>query len=276
MADAPGDQDDHLAVNRSLWDERVAHHRSSAFYDTDGVIAGTHDPLRPFEIEEVGDVDGRQLLHLQCHFGLDTIAWARRGAVATGLDFSGEAIAAAAEVAAAAGVVARFVQADVYDAPVALGGETFDIVYTGLGALNWLPDIGRWATTVAALLRPGGILYLAEFHPFVHVFADEDRTVTYGYFDPGPLRWADAGTYTDVADGAALDHDESIEWQHTIADVLEAVIAAGLTVESFREHDHTLFPRWPDLVPGPGGRYDLPDGTPSLPLMYSLRARLRA
>lgn len=261
-----------LEVNRRLWDERVAHHVDSRFYDTAGFVAGTHDPLRPFEADELGPVDGLDLVHLQCHFGLDTLAWARRGARVTGLDFSGEAVAAARRVATEAGLEAEFVEADVYDAPAALGGRTFDVVYTGFGALIWLPDLAGWAEVVRALLRPGGRLYLAEFHPITHVFSWQERTLAHGYFDRGPHRWEDEGTYTDTEDGARFEHTESVEWQHPLADVLAAVLGAGLVLDAFHEHDFTLYPRWPDLVAGPGGRYELPAGEPSLPLMFSLLA----
>lgn len=262
-----------LEVNRQLWDERVAHHVASSFYDTAGFVAGTNDPLRPFEGDELGPVDGLDLVHLQCHFGLDTLAWARRGARVTGLDFSSEAVAAARRVAAEAELDADFVAADVYDAPTALGGRTFDIVYTGFGALIWLPDLPAWATVVRDLLRPGGCLYLAEFHPITHVFGWQDRTIEQGYFERGPFRWDDEGTYTDTDDGARFEHTASVEWQHTLGDVLSAVLGAGLVVELFHEHDFTLFPRWPDLVREPAGRYVLPSGEPSLPLAYSMRAR---
>lgn len=262
-----------LELNRRLWDERVAHHVGSRFYDTEGFVAGTNDPLRPFEIEEVGPVDGLDLVHLQCHFGLDTLAWARRGARVTGLDFSGEAVVTARSIAERVGIDAEFVEADVHDAPAALGRRTFDLVYTGLGALIWLPDVMAWAEVVRDLLRPGGRLYLAEFHPITHVFDDGERTVVRDYFDRGPQLWDEEGTYTDTDSGARFEHTESIEWQHTIGDVLSAVLAAGLVLESFHEHGFTLFPRWPDLVPGPGGRYDLPPGAPSVPLIYSLAAR---
>ena len=127
-------------------------------------------------MEELGDLSGRTLVHPQCHFGLDTLSLARAGARATGLDFSDPAVAAARELAARTGIQAEFVQANVYDAVDALGGRRFDVVYTGLGAINWLPDIKAWASTMAALLAPGGTFYLAEFHPFSDVFADDDHT----------------------------------------------------------------------------------------------------
>ena len=263
-----------LELNRRLWDERVAHHVGSRFYDTEGFVAGTNDPLRPFEIEEVGPVEGLDLVHLQCHFGLDTLAWGRRGARVTGLDFSGEAVETARRIAERTGIDAEFVESDVYDAPAALGGRTFDVVYTGFGALNWLPDLGAWAQVVHDLLRPGGRLHLAEFHPITHVLDDGDRNrVVRDYFDDSPQRWDDEGTYTDVGEDATFEHNESIEWQHTIGEVLSVVLDTGLVLESFHEHDFTLFARWADMVPGPGGRYDVPEGAPKLPLTYSLAAR---
>lgn len=140
--------------------------------------------------------------HLQCHFGLDTLSWARHGASVTGLDFSGPAVEAARRIAAEVGLAAEFVQADLYDAPQALRGHRFDIVYTGLGALNWLPDVRRWAAVVASLLQPGGFLYLSEFHPFVHVFGEHDFTIEYDYFH-GRLEFDEPGTYADLRAGRA-------------------------------------------------------------------------
>ncbi|MDQ3636616.1 MAG: class I SAM-dependent methyltransferase, partial [Actinomycetota bacterium] len=168
-------------TNKASWDERVPIHVGGEFYGVEGFRAG-EEHLRPFELEEMGDVSGKELLHLQCHFGKDTLSWARHGARVTGLDFSAPAVEAAGKLAAEIGIEAEFVRSDVYEANEALGGRTFDVVYTGLGALNWLPDITRWAGVVAGLVRPGGFLYLAEFHPFANVFGDDDLTVEHDYF----------------------------------------------------------------------------------------------
>ena len=259
-----------LETNRANWDERVPIHVAGEFYDVEGFRAG-HERLRPFEIAEVGDVAGKDLVHLQCHFGIDTLSWARRGARVVGLDFSGPAVEAARRLAAELGLDATFVESDVYDAVGSLDGRTFDVVYTGLGALNWLPDIGRWAGVVADLLRPGGFLYLAEFHPFSRVFGDEDLTVTYDYFQDAPEVWDEPGTYADL--GAETVNNLTYEWLHTLGDVLSAVVSSGLTLELLHEHDYTLFPQWPFLKKSGFDTYRLPEGTPSLPLMYSLRAR---
>lgn len=259
-------------LNQDWWDERVPLHVASTFYGKDRFLT---DPgastLRPFEIDEVGDVAGRSLVHLQCHFGLDTLSWARRGARVTGLDFSPVAVAAARETAALAGLQARFVVADVYDAVAALGGDTFDVVYTGLGALLWLPDLPRWAQVVAALVEPGGVLYLAEFHPIHEVIADDDLRVERSYFHDGPRVWDEPGSYADLS--AQTHSNRTHEWTHGLGEVVSSLVAAGLVVDHLHEFDYTLFPRWPFLVRDPeSGAYRMPDDRPSLPLMYSLHA----
>jgi SAM-dependent methyltransferase len=265
-------RDAHRELNRRWWDERVPIHVRSEFYDVEGFLAGG-ESLPPFAPEEVGGVAGKRLLHLQCHFGLETLSWARRGASVAGLDFSAPAIEAANRLASETGLDGRFVAADLYDAVAALGGERFDIVYTGLGALNWLPDLRRWAEVVRSLLADRGSLYLAEFHPFTDVFADSDLTVEADYFhDPAGVRIEDeGGTYADLE--ARTTHNATHEWAHPMADVLGVVLDADLRLELFCEHDYTLFPRWPHLVAEPGGIYRQPEGSPRLPLMYSLRAR---
>ena len=268
--------DPRLTTNRAWWDERVPIHASGGFYDVEGFRAGG-STLDPFEVEEAGDVSGKRLVHLQCHFGLDTLSWARRGASVVGLDFSAPAVEAANALAADTGLDARFVTADVYTAPDALGGERFDIVYTGLGALNWLPDLRRWASVVASLLVTGGFLYLVEFHPFTWVFGDDDLSVVLDYFhDPAGSRFDEPGTYADL--DAETSHNVTLEWNHPISDVIGALLGAGLRLEIFNEHDHTHFPRWPELEVDRDARevgdvYRPPAGFPRLPLIYSLRAR---
>ncbi|MGP3917181.1 class I SAM-dependent methyltransferase [Nonomuraea sp. 10N515B] len=259
---------DYLTTNRANWNARVPIHVASDFYDVEGFKASGRSVLRPFEVAEVGDVSGRRLAHLQCHLGLDTLSWARLGAEVTGLDFSSDAIHHARRIAAEGGIRARFVTADVYDAAEALG-ETYDIVYTGIGALVWLPDLTRWAETVAALLNPDGFLYLAEFHPFADILDDETGTkVTHDYFASGPHVWDEPYTYTG---GELSEHRTSVQFQHGLGEVVSAVAAAGLRVEFVHEHDHTLFRRYATLS-NDGTGYRLPEGAPKIPLMYSLRA----
>jgi SAM-dependent methyltransferase len=261
---------DYLAINRVNWNDRVPIHVASDFYDVAGFKAGS-DPLRDFEIEEVGDVAGKSLAHLQCHFGLDTLAWARRGAQVSGLDLSDKAIETATALAQECGLKARFVPADVYDAPTALG-DTYDIVYTGIGALVWLPDMRRWAEVVATLLKPGGFLYLSEFHPFSDMLDNATgSTVTFDYFRTDPQIWDEPYTYTG---SEKLTNTTSVEFQHTLGEVISALAAAGLRIDFLHEHDRTLFKRFESLE-ARDGNYRLPEGRPRVPLMFSVKASRR-
>lgn len=258
-----------LERNRDGWNERVPIHVASDFYDVDGFKAGRSD-LRSYELKDVGSVRGKDLVHLQCHFGLDTLSWAKRGARVTGLDFSAPAIEAATRLAAEMGVQAKFVVANVYDAPAVLRRQ-FDIVYTGRGALCWLPDVRRWAAVVSRLLRPGGLFYLTEFHPLEWVFAEDSLEVKFDYFTPtAGFAYSQSGSYAEPT--AATTHDQTVQWNHNIGDVVTALIRAGLEIQSVREHDATDYRRWPFLVAGEDGRWRVPEGRPSLPLMYVMRA----
>jgi SAM-dependent methyltransferase len=266
----PGPED-WLALNRALWDERVPIHVSGEFYDVERFLAG-RSTLRSFELAELGDVRGCSLVHPQCHFGLDTLSLARLGARVTGLDFSPAAIEAARTLAQRAKLEAEFVCANVYDAVAALDGRRFEVVYTGLGAVLWLPDIERWAATMAALLAPGGRFYMAEFHPITDVFADDGLEVAHSYFDRAAHAYDEPGTYADPQ--AATVHNRSLEWTHGLGDVVSALAAAGLRIELLHEHDFTLHARFPFLESTEERTYHMPPGMPALPLMYSLRARL--
>ena len=261
--------EDWIAANRACWDERVPIHVAGDFFDVERFVRGG-STLQGFELDEIGDVRGCTLVHAQCHFGLDTLSWARRGARVTGLDFSAPAIAAAREICHGSGLEGEFVHANVYDAIEALGARTFDIVYTGLGAINWLPDIEAWARIMTALTAPGGRFYLAEFHPFSDVFGYEQLNVEHSYFDRGPQIDETPGTYADLT--APTRHNRTVEWRHPIGDVVSALAGAGLRIDLLHEHDYTVFPRWPFLEHGEDQRYRLPADLPVLPLTYSLLA----
>lgn len=259
-------------LNRAMWNAKVPLHVRSATYNVAAFKAGALS-LRAHEIADLGDVSGRSLVHLQCHFGKDTLSWARLGAHVTGLDFSEAAIEAAVALAREIGVEARFVTADVYDAPAALGGAAFDIVYTGVGALCWLPDIERWAKVVFDLLRPGGQLYLFEFHPVKWIFeqGSSDRPeIRYDYFTPAS-GFRDGGvSYADVSLPAAAT--PTVQWNHPLGEVVTALAEAGLRVGSLREMDGDVLQTWKIMERGEDGLYHMPPGLPSLPLMYVLRA----
>jgi 2-polyprenyl-3-methyl-5-hydroxy-6-metoxy-1,4-benzoquinol methylase len=257
-------------TNRAWWDEAAPLHARSALYNFDGFRAG-RDDIRPFELVELGPVAGRDLLHLQCHVGTDTLSWARHGARVVGLDFSQVSLDVARQLARDCVIDAEFVCADVYDAVDALGGRDFDVVYTGIGALGWLPDLTRWAEIVRALLRPGGVLYLVEIHPMVLGLIENGRTLTRDIIDAEYRAWdVVGGTY--AAPDAQLEHTVTYERDHAISDLLSAVLDAGLTLELFHEQSFTNVP-WPWAVRGDDGYYRVPDDGPRFPLTYSLRAR---
>ncbi|MEU5155992.1 class I SAM-dependent methyltransferase [Glycomyces sp. NPDC021274] len=262
-----------IAANRAMWDERVPLHAASALYDQDGFRAG-RDEIRDFEAAEVGDVTGKRLLHLQCHMGQDTLSWARRGAASVvGLDFSAPAIVVARGLAVDIGFDDRatFVVSDVYEAPAAVPDTDYDIVYTGIGALYWLPDIERWAETAASLVAPGGFLYLAEFHPFLNVFGWESITeAKEDYFRSEPLVTDEPGSYVEI-EAETIDN-LSYARMHTLGDIVSAICATGLRLEFLHEHEVTVFQQFPQLVRGDDGYFRLPEGRPRLPLMYSLKA----
>ena len=267
------DEPEYLRLNKAWWDERAPIHAAGDFYDLEGFVAG-HDTLLPFEDDLVGPVDGLDLVHLQCHLGMDTLSWARRGAQVTGLDFSEPAIETARDLARRLGVDARFEVADVYDAVEVLDAS-YDLTYQSLGSLNWHPDMGRWAGILFELTRPGGRYVLLEGHPMSWVLDDEGEQVEYPYFSPAEgQRWADeGGTYADMT--AATVNNETIEFNHTLSDVIGALVAAGFVLERFVEHPFTVFQRWPWLEERPGQTrtFWAPDDRPMLPLMYSVVAR---
>lgn len=279
--------DSYFEANRANWDDRVPVHVASRGYDMDGFLRG-EKTLYDIETSEVGRVHGKALLHLQCHFGMDTLGWARLGARVTGLDFSAPAVEQARELAVRVGIQdARFVQANVYDAREALGGEQFDVVYTGIGALCWLPDVRGWARVAAALVRPGGSLYVYEGHPVLWSLEDtrEDcaLVVAYPYFErPEPTVWDESATYVD---GEPIQHTRTYEWNHGLGEIVTAVVDAGLRVDFVHEHRTVAWKALPQMVPvepeatfdGSGHQrrtaWQLPDDQRDLvPLMYSLRA----
>lgn len=263
-------EDHHRDANRAAWNERAPIHAASDFYDIPGFLAGACT-LRDFEPGEMGEVAGCDLVHLQCHIGPDTLSWARRGARVVGLDFSPPAIEVARSIAAKAGIEATFEVGDVLEASTILD-RRFDIVYTGIGALCWIDDLRRWAGQIGELLVPGGRLYLVEIHPITDVFDKDGLTVEHHYFDHGvPSRDETPGTYAD--EGADTRNNLTYQWTHTLDAVLSSLLDAGLTIESFSEHDGTVFRQFGNLESDPTDRtFRFPPGHPRLPLMYSLRA----
>lgn len=261
-----------MDANREHWNELVPIHARSAFYDLEGFKAGKSS-LNPIEREEVGDVSGKSLLHLQCHFGLDTLSWARLGAQVTGADFSDRAIALARTLSDELAIPGAFVCGNLYDLPQRLSGG-FEIVYTSSGVLCWLPDLPAWAAVIAHFLHPGGLFYMFEEHPFANVFANERNTrsleVTLGYFHtPEPVRYEPGGSYAEPDAAVSVP---TYEWQHSLSDVLNALIGAGLRIEFLHEFPLCSWRRFPFMEQGEDGWWRLPDRFPRVPLTFSLKA----
>ena len=268
-------------TNRRMWDERAPAHAASPGYQVERLLA---DPAAlsevvAFDRPRFGELAGLDVLHLQCHIGTDTLSLARLGAASvSGLDFSAPALAAARALAVAAGVAIEYVEADAYAAAEVLGAGRFDLVYTGVGALCWLPEIARWADVVARLLRPGGRLFLREGHPVMWA-VDEERSdgllaLRYPYFEQAePERFESPGTYVETA--AVLRENVSYEWNHGIGEIVTALLAAGFRLTMLIEHDTLPWVAFPDRMDDVGGgEHRLREGASLLPLSYTLQAVL--
>lgn len=264
-------------TNLENWEARVPVHMAPDGY---GAQALADDPAAlstvvAYDAPRLGDLAGLRAVHLQCHIGTDTLSLARLGATVTGLDFSPSAIDAARGLAERAGIDARFVLSELYAAPAALAGEEFDLVYTGVGALCWLPDIAGWARVVASLLAPGGRLFVRDCHPMLYTLDDGDPaealTVKYPYFTTAePLFFDEVTSYSNPT--VELASTGSYSWNHGIGELLTAVLDAGLTITSFAEHDECDWLALPWMVQTRPGHWALPDGRDRVPLMFTLTA----
>ncbi len=257
---------DYLNHNRDHWNQRTSAHLTSKFYDVPGWLAGK-ESLREIELALLpDDLTGLRILHLQCHFGQDTLSLARRGAVVTGVDLSDAAITAARELAGKAGLEATFINCDVYSLPERLDAE-FDIVFTSYGTIGWLPDIGRWAGVVARFLAPGGRFVFAEFHPVVWLWNDDRTKVIYPYFGGEPIVETTTGSYTDGSEDVG---GTQVSWDHPISGVISALLDRGLTLTHFREYDYSPYDCFPNMERVGDNRYQFKDMPGMLPLCYSL------
>ncbi len=261
------------------WDTLAHLHAQGSgaeFYRIEQWLAG-ESKLAPWEIEEMGSVEGKSLLHMQCHIGTDTLSWAREGARVTGLDFSPNAIIEAERFADILGFDdARFVVSRVSDAVETLDGEQFDIIYTGRGALCWLPNLKQWARVCAALLRPGGTLYLEESTPTVNILDSEEgpdgpRLVPkYDLFNEGPISEIGEGSYADPDwSGERITHC----WEYRYDTIINALIEGGFRIDFLNERDELFFAPWPEFFEPSGPNYwRLKEGQVPIPLSFTLKA----
>ena len=253
---------DYITVNKNAWDKRTGVHVDSKFYDVAGFLAG-QSSLPPIDLQQVGEVAGKSLLHLQCHFGLDTLSWARLGAEVTGVDLSSEAINQAQVLAQKAKLSANFLNQDVYTFGK-LNQQQFDIIYTSYGVLSWLPDLDAWAKTVAGALKPGGQFNLIEFHAF------NDLLSGYSYFPQSVPDVEDEGTYTENCGG---EKSTMMTWGHSLSEVIEALISVGINIEGFREYPYSPYNCFADLEYVAGAGYQLLYKGQQVPLVYAIKGR---
>jgi SAM-dependent methyltransferase len=266
------DHHDAEQANRAFWDEVAPVHVSA--YQEVAMLRAGQSVLDPIELREIGDVTGKTLLHLQCHIGTDTLSWAREGATVTGVDFSAESLRWARRLRDELDLPATFIHANIYDLPEVLDGA-FDVVYTSRGVLCWLRDLTAWGRIIARYLKPGGIFYIMEGHPILTSLEETEPgrlDFTYGYFhNPEPIKWdAEGGDY---ADADYVVQNPSYEWSWSIADILTALLDAGLHIESFNEYDRLFFKVFPSMAPCSERWYRMPGYEGKLPLLFTLKAR---
>ncbi len=266
------------AANQAWWNEITEPHRASGMYDMAAFKAGRNSFMHQYILDEVGDIEGKSLLHLQCHFGQDTISWARQGATVTGVDFGNDAIDLARNLANEEDIDATFTQSNIYD----LGDrfdEQFDVVFTSYGVLGWLHDIPEWGRIAARAVKPGGIFYIAEFHPGGEMIqyekpiaSKEDLYFGEPYFDPGGALRLSGEDGADYASSHATGKD-TFEWFHSMEDIIMALINAGLVIELFRERDWCAYRSHEGMIVDDQGLWHLPPNCPKVPFMFSIRAR---
>jgi SAM-dependent methyltransferase len=266
-----------IELNRSNWDDRAPIHAASEEYGVDRFVSdpGHLSDVVRFDLPRLGSVQGLEGVHLQCHIGTDTLSLHRLGARMTGLDFSGPSLEAARALAARAGADIRYVQATVDDALTALEPGSFDLVFTGIGALCWLPDVRRWASVVAGLLRPGGRLFLREGHPMLWALDDRQDgplAVEYPYFErPEPDLFDQSGTY--VAAPHVLEHSRTASWNDGLGEIVTALLDSGMRITMLVEHDSVPWEALPGRMEAlPGGEYRLLDRPWRVPHTYTLQA----
>ncbi|MFT3890557.1 MAG: class I SAM-dependent methyltransferase [Anaerolineales bacterium] len=264
--------DEFLRANQTLWNEWTAEHEKSPFYKVEEFKAGK-ERLKSIELEEVGDVNGKTLLHLQCHFGLDTLAWARHGATVTGVDLSNESIALAKSLSAELNIPANFVCSDVLTLPDALQGQ-FDIVFSSYGILHWLRDLNRWAQVIAHFLKPGGFFYIVEDHPFMRVFSFDSNAQNLKvdnpyFFSEEPYRAESTGSYATNFVGQNRTY---YMWDHSLGEVVNSLIGAGLRIEFLHEFPVALRAKFPNMVEGEDHYWRFIHEHNMVPLLFSLKA----
>ena len=257
----------YLDVNRKSWNNKTEVHLHSEFYNLDDFRKGKSS-LNSIELDLLGDIKGKSILHLQCHFGQDSMSLSRLGADVTGVDFSDKAIAYAKSIAEELNLNTTFICSDVYHLPSHLN-ETYDIVYTSYGVIGWLPDLDKWAKVISHFLKPNGKLVFVEFHPFVWMYDNDFKNITYNYFKSDPIIELESGTYADRNSNIA---QENITWNHSLSEVFSSLITQGLRIISFQEFDYSPYNCFSNTYEFEQGKFRIKSFKDMVPLVYALVA----
>ena len=257
----------YLDINKNSWNNRLVAHLHSEFYNQKDFLEG-QNTLKEIELELLGNIQGKSILHLQCHFGQDTISLSRMGAKATGIDLSDKAIDCAKKIAKELATNTQFICCDVYSLPEYLD-EKFDVVFTSYGTIGWLPDLNKWAEIIAHFLKPGGKLVFVEFHSVVWMFDDDFQSINYRYFNSGPIHETESGTYADKSADLQLS---TVSWNHGLSEVIQNLIQNGLEIQSFKEYDYSPYPCFNHINEYETGKYRIQHLENKIPLVYSVVA----
>ena len=260
--------ENYLEINKSNWDNKVEVHYNSAFYDMDSFLKGKN-ALMDIELGLLGDITDKKILHLQCHFGQDSISLSRMGAKVTGVDFSEKAIEKARFLNHSLDTDVNFVLSDIYSLSERLN-DKFDLVFTSYGTIGWLPDLNKWADTIAHFLNPGGEFIIVDFHPVVWMFDDDFNEIYYSYFNREPIVENTTGTY---ADPDSPIKNNSVSWNHSLSEMLNALLKAGLEINSFDEYDYSPYNCFNNTFQIDSDKYQIKNLAGKIPMVYALKAK---
>lgn len=259
-------EQNYIEINKQSWNNRTDVHVKSDFYDLDGFMKGKSS-LNSIELELLGDVSGKSILHLQCHFGQDSLSLSRLGAKVTGVDLSDKAIETAKDLAQKLKADAEFICCDLYDLPNYLH-KKFDIVFTSYGTIGWLPDLDKWAKIVSQFLKPKGKFVFVEFHPVVWMFDDAFEKIEYNYFKSEAIETLE-GSYTESTTDAK---QHFITWNHSLSEVLSSLLNNGLQINSFNEYDYSPYNCFQNTVEFEPNKFRIKNLEDKIPMVYSLTA----
>lgn len=260
-------ENNYIEINRNSWNNRTEIHLKSEFYDLDRFLSGKTS-LNEIELKLLGDIKGKTILHLQCHFGQDTISLSRMGAEVTGIDLSDKAIESAVQIAQETHSNAKFICCNIYDLPKHLD-QQFDIVFTSYGTIGWLPDLDRWAKIISTFLKPNGRFVFVEFHPVVWMFDDNFEKIAYSYFNSGAITETESGTY---ADKTAEITQSYVMWNHGISEVINSLIKNGLEIKSLDEFDYSPYNCFNKTIEFEKKKFRIEHLSDKIPMVYSIVA----